>query len=219
MGITYFEKFLFVSAFICLNLVLAEDSISIDSYEDFVRLDTEQLFRSIPDNLDIDQLGKLFSFADDLEKNARNKKEKYKANSVISYLAFILDNQIKKEIIDPTNRKTIQLLRNFERHKFIVVRPNHNYLTKLLIYVCEGRYGYVLFRFQQSILFYPVIVIVIILLILELLFFTKVFQLKKLGVLNRFLLYSFLVLLVVFVSFKLSCESCIDNYTFYGIRL
>lgn len=178
---------------------------------------SKSLFR-IAENAAIEDFQQAFENANDLIKST-NENDRREGMEIVAYLALHLNKKINDGTFDVRNKKTIKLLRDFERHKFYIGRPKHNYITKVLIYLCEGRYSYVFFRFRNSRAFLPGTILIsgiALIVLLSLLGFVKF---RLLNMLSKTVVYCFSIFLVLFLIYKATCTACIDNYTFYGIPI
>lgn len=166
---------------------------------------------------DVDYFLKITFLAKKAKNTVENKEFSNKGDLLLFKLSDVIGEKIKSGELNPLDKKVTRLLEVYEAEKFHIYQPKIHDFIKLMHYSCVGMYGHILNRFYDSVFFYPVISLLV-------LFFTSVltvnfyFKNRKFRLLyNRILIVLVILGLIMTLSFKATCDECIQDDSFYGI--
>lgn len=140
-----------------------------------------------------------------------------KGEILLMKLADDIGANIKVKKLNPLENDVAALLEIYEAEQLYIYQPKIHDFIKLMHYSCVGMYGHILNRFYDSVFFYPVIFLLV-LLFISILSVNFYFKNRKFKLLyNRILIVLVILGLIMTLSFKATCDECIQDDSFYGI--
>lgn len=213
--IKYRYTLVWICIFLSLHQNVAQSILSKDAIINYSSADINQLNF---ETFSIDDFSRTFDVAVELINDSTNLDYHIKGTNVLGALAKELHLKIKYKRFDLDAENTEILLKKFETQSYYISRPTPSQIIKLMKYTCQGDYPHIYDRFSKSSFFTPTICILVIYLLMLI---TCIFK-KKNKTCSKFIRLSIICLalfVVIMITFKLTCEPNIKDYSFYGISL
>lgn len=167
----------------------------------------------------VNDFSKGFDVALELTRDDSNIQNQIKGTNVLGALAKELLLKVKYKSFDLDAENTRLLLAKFEEEGYHISRPTPTLFMKLMNYSCQGDYSHIYERFKTSKFFtYAVGAIALYVLVL-LLNVSGKFKWRFRLLFNRLSAIGLITICMMIIIFKLTCESNIQDYSFYGISM
>ncbi len=210
---------IFISLFllsISLTIVQAQNNSTLVLYDS---LSVKQLDTLTFNNLSIDEYKILTEYALQLIKDSVDNERKFKGDVLLSLIADNLGTEIDSCNLNPTQNNVKDLLIIFEENGYFIYQPKIHDFLKLAHYTCEGEYYYILKRAKSVSFFFPVLGIFIVGIIFSIMNLIGLIKWKPRKVYNRITIIITIIIIMLSIAFKLTCNNYVKENKFYGIAI
>lgn len=151
----------------------------------------------------------------------------YKIDSLQTKKGYNLMALLAKKVTNLANAKAINLdeedfksiLLKFEEEKYFIQLPKISRFIKTMNYFCKGEYVYVHEKLVNNMYYKVFLLIFSLSLLLFLACLSHAFKWTYKKKYKILYVYALVAVLIVFIAFKLTCETGIKDYTFYGFTV
>lgn len=204
---------------ICVVFIVQQNFSQVILNKDtIVKLSSDEINQLNFESYTVEDFSRAYDVVLELINDNDNIDNRIKGTNVLGALAKELYVKVKNKGFDLDASETEILLKKFESQSYYIDRPTPSQFLKLMKYSCQGDYSHIYERFRTSSFFKPTMAILTtyFLFLLYCIFNRKR---KKQAVFIKLSALAFALCLIVFIVFKLSCESNVQDYSFYGITM
>ena len=173
----------------------------------------------ITENYEVDDFTFAFDIAVGMSNIENNDSLRERGVNLLATLAKSFTKQVRVKKVNLDDEKVKVLLKRFESEKYYIERPKISRVIKLMNYLCKDDYSYVHQKLFITSAYKVFLVFLVIYLSIFFLSYSNKFNWKFKKKFRKFTLFSFAILLLVFIIFKNTCHNNIKDYSFYGISI
>lgn len=160
-----------------------------------------------------------FEVAMKLSQNKQDSAAIEKGVNLVAVLATVFAQKVEKDSLDLNDDKVVALLQRFEDEKYYIQRPKIHPFIKLMTYSCQKEYAYVHKTLLTTLYYKLLLVFLFIYIFIFMLTFSSKWNWRYKTHLRRFSYLAFLLVILVFVFFSITCKNNIRDHSFYGVQI
>jgi lipopolysaccharide export LptBFGC system permease protein LptF len=183
--------------------------------QNIVKIDA--MLQELNTDFTVKKCNTVFDLAKAMSTNKNDEKQVKKGVNTMAYLAKTMNILVAAKSINLDSDDTHKLIQKFENEKYFIQLPKVSRFIKTMNYFCKGEYLYVHQKLVSTWYYKLSIILVSWFIILFAMSYSKKFNWKYKNRYRQIFLIILGVFLILFVSFKLTCQSGIEDYSFYGI--
>lgn len=162
---------------------------------------------------------RLTDYAIRLGEDSINSGNNVKGVLVLTKISLHLSREIESNNLDPRSSHMKRLLKKFETRNYFIYQPKVPDFIKTAHHMCEGNYPYIWGRFQTKWYFYPEIILIGLFLVASFCSLFRVFKWKYRRRYNIFFCCLLISMIVLWITFKKTCNKYVTEDSFYGISI
>lgn len=158
------------------------------------------------------------NYAVSLLKDTTDKNNSMKGQVILMVVAEALSKDVVSKKIDYYADSVAPIINIYEKNSYHIPRPRVSDVVKLAKDACDGDYKYIYSRFKERSYFWPVLITLGLFIIFSVLNMLGYAKWKYRVVYNKAFFIIIGIILILFIGFKLSCSTNINESSVYGIR-